>query len=99
MSNRSRQLLEAVRSRLGGTATTGAAVLALQAVLRALTDGLRQDGEVHLSGFGSFRIKTRAARRLLLPGRADEVRLPQRRVLCFSPSSRRQRRSPRGDEN
>lgn len=92
MSHRREQLLEAVRLKLGGTATAGAAELALVAVLRALTDGLRRDGEVRLSGFGSFRIKERASRRLLLPGSDTVMQLPARRVVAFTPSPSLQQR-------
>lgn len=92
LSHRREQLIEAVRLKLGGTATTGAAELALGTVLRALTDGLRRDGEVRLSGFGSFRIKERAARRLLLPGSDTAMRLPARRIVSFTPSPRLQSR-------
>lgn len=93
LSHRREQLIEAVRLKLGGTATSGAAELALGTVLRALTDGLRRDGEVRLSGFGSFRIKERAARRLLLPGSDTAMRLPARRIVAFTPSPRLQSRS------
>lgn len=93
LSHRREQLIEAVRLKLGGTATTGAAELALGAVLRALTDGLRRDGEVRLSGFGSFRIKERASRRLLLPGSDTAMCLPARRIVSFTPSPRLQSRT------
>lgn len=79
-------LLEAVRQSLGGTATLGAAELALRAVLQGIRRGLRQDGNVKLAGFGSFRITHRAPRRLLLPGQTTEHHLPARQVVTFHPS-------------
>ncbi len=51
-----------VQEALGGTATERAATLAIEAVTRALADGLAEDGEVLLSGFGRFRVQTTPAR-------------------------------------
>lgn len=76
-------LQELVRLQLGGTATPMAAQLALDAVLRAITDGLLQDGEVRIARFGSFKITQRAGRRLLLPGSGREHKLPVRQVIRF----------------
>lgn len=76
-------LQELVRRQLGGTATPMAAQMALDAVLRAIADGITQDGEVKIARFGTFRVKEREARRLLLPGSAQEWILPARKVLTF----------------
>lgn len=81
-------LLLNVQKALGGTATRMAAELALDAVVLSLREGLLRDGYVRLARFGSFRLQTRAARRLLLPGTGQEMHLPPRRVLCFTPSPR-----------
>ena len=78
-----RQLLELVRHALGGTATPGAAELALTAVTRAIKDGLKEDREVKLARFGTFRMRRVASRRLLLPGSGQEMQLPERDVLRF----------------
>lgn len=76
-------LQELVRHRLGGTATPMAAQLAQDAVLKAITDGLRQDGEVKLARFGTFRVQQRAPRRLLLPSSRKEHILPLRNTVVF----------------
>lgn len=81
-----KEFQESVRSALGGTATTMAAELALDAVIHAITDGLQEDGEVKLAGFGTFRLKQRQPRRLLLPGSGEELILPSGTVLRFTPS-------------
>lgn len=78
-----RGLQELVRNQLGGTATPMAAQLALDAVLQAITDGLRTDGQVKLARFGTFKVHQRAPRTLLLPGSGKQHRLPQRRVVTF----------------
>ena len=77
-------LQELVRQKLGGTATPMAAQLALDAVLRAIADGLNQDSEVRIARFGTFRVQQRAPRRLLIPGTGKEHILPERRVVTFS---------------
>ena len=82
-----RELLELIREALGGTATHSAADLALSAVIRAIQDGLREDGEVKLARFGTFRLRNVAARRLLLPGSGRAMELPARKVLRFVPPS------------
>ncbi len=79
-------IVERVRLSLGGTATPGAAELALAAVTQALTDALAEDGELRLAGFGSFRLCERAPRRLLLPGTGKPALLPRRRVIRFTPA-------------
>lgn len=76
-------LQELVRQQLGGTATPMAAQLALDAVLRAIADGLAEDGEVKLARFGTFRVKQRAPRRLLLPGSEKSLVLPSRSTITF----------------
>ena len=77
-------LQELVRQKRGGTATPMAAQLALDAVLRAIADGLNQDSEVRIARFGTFRVQQRAPRRLLIPGTGKEHILPERRVVTFS---------------
>ncbi len=79
-------ITERVRQALGGTATPGAAELALATVTTAITEGLLADGEVRLAGFGTFRLRERAPRRLLLPGSHTPLQLPRRRVISFTPS-------------
>lgn len=79
-------LQEQVRQRLGGTATPMAAQLAVDAVLKAIHQGLLRDGEVKLARFGTFRVQQRAQRRLLLPGSGQSMTLPPRKVVQFRPS-------------
>ncbi len=79
-------IAERVRQALGGTATPGAAELALASVTAAITEGLLEDGEVRLARFGTFRLRERAPRRLLLPGTRTPMQLPRRMAASFSPS-------------
>ena len=78
-----RRLQELVRSQLGGTATPMAAQLALDAVLQAISDGLKSDGLVKLARFGTFKVQQRAPRTLLLPGSGKQHQLQQRQVVTF----------------
>ena len=84
-----KELLQMVREALGGTATQNAAELALDAVVRAIRDGLHEDGEVRLAKFGTFRMKECRARRLRNPRTGEEMQLPARRELRFTPSAPR----------
>lgn len=81
-----KDLLAEIQGALGGTATRGAAEMALGAVLRAVRAGLLEDGEVKLAGFGSFRMRQAAPRRVLLPGGEDSMILPRREVVRFTPA-------------
>ncbi len=60
-------LIECVREALGGSATKMAATLALDAVLRSIQEGLAEDGEVRLAGFGQFQMKQCAAKTVCHP--------------------------------
>jgi DNA-binding protein HU-beta len=86
---RRKQLLENIRRALGGTATQSAAELALNAVTRAIRDGMREDEEVKIAKFGTFRLKHVAARRLLLPKTGQSLTVPPRKVLRFIPAPRK----------
>lgn len=85
---KTKDLLAEIQRALGGTATRGAAEMALSATLRAIRAGLLEEGEVKLAGFGSFRMKEVAPRRVLLPGgNARGLQLPRRKVLRFAPAA------------
>lgn len=91
------ELEERIREALGGTATRHAAELALDAVIRAVREGLREDGEVKLARFGTFRLTECAPRRLLLPRTGEERLLPARRELRFTPAANREETKHRGE--
>lgn len=80
---------ERIREALGGTATRYAAEMALNAVIRAVRDGLKEDGEVKLARFGTFRLVPCAARKLRLPRSGEEYTLPPRTELRFTPAPRK----------
>lgn len=85
---------ESVRRALGGTATQMAAELALSAVIQAIRDGLREDGEVRLARFGTWRLQHRVPRRLRHPRTGQPMLLPERTVICFTPSPKAAKQPP-----
>ncbi len=80
-----KDLQESVRLALGGTATTMAAELAIDAVVRAISDGLKEDGIVRLAHFGTFEQSRKQPRRLTLPHNGEPLILPERTVIRFRP--------------
>lgn len=81
-----RELQESVRQALGGTATAMAAELAIDAVVRAISDGLKEDGCVRLAHFGTFEQSRKQPRRLTLPHNGKPLTLPERTVIRFRPA-------------
>lgn len=81
-----KHLQESVRKALGGTATPMAAELATEAVVRAIADGLREDGVVRLAHFGTFELSRKQPRHLTLPHNGESLILPERTVIRFRPS-------------
>ncbi len=84
------QVIEEVRRALGGTATAGAAELALDAVLRSIQEGLRREGEVKIAGFGSFRVHESAGRMVKHPKTGELCAVLAQRVVKFRPSPQQQ---------
>lgn len=55
-------------------------------LLRLLEEGLLDDGKVKLTGFGSFIVQEKAARRGRNPHTAEDLIIDARRVVTFRPS-------------
>ena len=53
----------------------------------AITGALQKGDEVHIHGFGNFKIQQRAARMGRNPRTGEAVRVPARKVVRFSPSA------------
>ncbi len=56
---------------------------ALAATLEAVTEELKEGGKVQLIGFGSFEVKTRAARTARNPRTGKEIKLPETKYPTF----------------
>lgn len=63
------------------------AARAVESVLGAITVGLHQDREVHVMGFGSFSVVTRAGRLGTNPQTRRPMRIPPTKVIKFKPGN------------
>ncbi len=75
------QLVEAVAAKVGCKKTAGAAV---DAVLAAISDALAAGEKVQITGFGTFEVKTRAARTGRNPATGAEIKIPASKYPAFS---------------
>lgn len=60
--------------------------VALDAVLEAVTEGLAENGKVALSGFGSWTVSERAARKGRNPQTGEELEIPAKLTPKFKAS-------------
>lgn len=81
------QLTELVRQNLGGSATKKAADYALAAVLDSIAEGIEKDGKVQILGFGTFLVKTRAARTGRNPKTGEPMTIPASTMVSFKASA------------
>ncbi len=58
---------------------------AVEAVLNAITAGLKRGDEVSIVGFGSFKVKHRAARAGRNPKTGEEIQIGAANVPSFKP--------------
>lgn len=58
---------------------------ALDAVISCLREALVAGDTVTFTGFGSFKVNTRAARKGRNPRSGEEIDIPQSRVVKFTP--------------
>ena len=78
------QLIERVASQLGTTKT--AASKAIEAVIACITDGIKDDSGVTISGFGTFSKKLRAARTGVNPATGQPMQIKASKTVGFKPS-------------
>jgi DNA-binding protein HU-beta len=67
----------------GGIETKAGAERAVNAVLAAIESGIKKDGVVQLIGFGTFTVKTRAARKGRNPSTGAEIKIKASRTVGF----------------
>ena len=80
------QLIDCIQAKLGEGATKKCAEAALNAVLGAIKDAVATD-KVQLAGFGTFEMKTRAARTGRNPQTGAAIEIAASQTLSFKPSS------------
>jgi len=81
------ELVDAVQSALGGEATKRAAEDALTAVLDSIVKGIKSDGKVQIIGFGTFEVKSRAARMGRNPKTGEAMQIAASKSVGFKASS------------
>ena len=81
------ELVETVREALGEDASKRSAENALTAVLDSITRGVKEDGLVQITGFGTFKLRERAARmgRNLQTG--EPMPIKASKSIGFTPSA------------
>ncbi len=80
-------LIEAVQKALGKDVTKRAADEAVEAVLESITKGIKKDKKVQIIGFGTFEVKTRAARMGRNPKTGEAMKIAKSKSVGFKPSS------------
>ncbi|MDD5557810.1 MAG: HU family DNA-binding protein [bacterium] len=81
------ELIEAIAAdKKAGIETKAGAGRAIESILGAITSGLKKDGSVSLVGFGTFRVKTRAARMGRNPKTGEQIRIGARKSVAFKAS-------------
>jgi DNA-binding protein HU-beta len=78
-------LIEALAAEMKASRTDAAK--ALDAVLAAITQGLKADEKVAISGFGTFQRKQRAARTGINPATKAQIQIPASTTCGFKPAS------------
>lgn len=77
------ELIESIQSALGAEATKRSAEDALDAVLSSIVKGIKSSGKVQIVGFGSFEVKSRAARTGRNPKTGESMQIPASKSLGF----------------
>lgn len=81
------ELVEAIQKNLGKDATKRAAEEALDAVLGAIATGVKNDQKVQVIGFGTFEVKSRAARMGRNPKTGEAMKIAASKSVGFKASS------------
>ena len=79
-----KDIIVQVSKKLGVTQTE--AKKGVDAILEALTSGLRNQEEIRISGFGTFSSKLRAATTGRNPRTGETIEIPERLQAKFRPS-------------
>ncbi len=56
---------------------------AVSATIQAITEGLKKDAKVQLVGFGTFEVRTRAAREGKNPATGEKIQIAATKVPAF----------------
>ena len=80
-------LILAIQEKLKGDVSKSSVEEFLSATLDSIKLGLKEEGEVQLVGFGSFRVTKLAARNGVNPLTGEKIRIKASRTVKFKPGS------------
>jgi DNA-binding protein HU-beta len=80
------ELIETIQASLGSEVTKRAAEEALDAVLSGIVKGVKEQQKVQIIGFGTFEVKTRAARQGRNPKTGEAMKIAESKSVGFKPS-------------
>jgi DNA-binding protein HU-beta len=80
------ELIDLVQKNLGGETSKRAAADSVEAVLAAISKGVK-GGSVQLIGFGTFKVAKRAARTGRNPKTGEAMKIKASKTVRFVPSS------------
>lgn len=69
-----------------GLSTLGQAEAAYEKLFDIISEGLKQGDAVSISGFGSFKLVNRKARKGRNPRTGEEMQIPASKTVKFTPS-------------
>ena len=72
-----------LKDKNAGIETKAGAERALNAVLEAINSGIKKDGVVQLIGFGTFTVKSRAARSGRNPQTGEKIKIKASKTIGF----------------
>ncbi|MDP0499726.1 MAG: HU family DNA-binding protein [Verrucomicrobiota bacterium JB022] len=81
------ELVEAVRQQLGEETSKASAERAVDAVIAGIKQGLQEDQNVTLVGFGTFSVVERAARTGMNPQTKEKIEIAASKAVKFKPGS------------
>jgi nucleoid DNA-binding protein len=81
------ELVAAVQKTLGDDTSKAAAERAVDAVIDAIKKGIKEDSEVTLIGFGTFKKSTRGARTGINPQTKAKMDIPASSSVKFKPGA------------
>ena len=70
-----------------GVFTKASAAAVVDDIFRWLSQGIRDNGEVRIPGFGSFSVTYRKARTGVHPATGEAINIPEKRVVKFKASA------------
>ncbi|MDR2051577.1 MAG: HU family DNA-binding protein [Deltaproteobacteria bacterium] len=79
------ELVQKIYAKLGSEGTKTQTEANLDAVISSLTEALAEGDSVTFTGFGSFKVAVRAARKGRNPRTGKEIQIPSAKVVKFTP--------------